>query len=164
MPFLIANNGPDISYTDYYDSENGQRQSFLSWNANSARLLLSDAQVGIIEEIGDGVLYVVIGYGTRDGEPCTQIMWEDGGAEPLFFILHREDSDREILDSYTARPVEFQLYSRAGLYKRWPAVFLRDIGSLPNVEGWGGPQPVSVRSWMDAGETIPQVESKFRKD
>lgn len=108
----IKNRGMALEWSDYWDSGLARAgHCFLSWNANAARLLVPDAQKGLLREMR-GAREVLISRGPwpdQGGRDGIELLWEDGSEEPFCLHLVAEQCDRLIPAAATQRRTRLRL-------------------------------------------------------
>lgn len=109
----IANNGPDIAETNYWDTELNRRGLFyLSGNAGALRLLVPDAYVGAVAEMKRG-RFVTIERSIQQGN-AVDVVFEDMTDSPYCLAL---DKTAQIDRAGLLQPkdnISFSVWTRTG--------------------------------------------------
>ncbi|WP_155806679.1 hypothetical protein [Mariprofundus ferrooxydans] len=132
-PLIIANNGVNISYTNYFDIEQGKAvYVYLSCNAGAIRLLLPDLQMNLLNKI-QSTEHVVISRGAYPSigkHDFIEIMFEDYTGSP--YAIHTEVSQCDFLPANrdSGREFEFSIWTASGKQRTLPC-FLRLVKKLP---------------------------------
>ena len=138
MQFLtIENNGPDISNTNYFDSEHAQRGYFyLSTNAGCVRLLVPDNQIQTIAEFKAATKYVILSRGTwpkqkkNDG---LELLFEDFSDTP--YVIHFGVEQCDMLPNGDG-DWAFAAWTRHGKQFECPLKY-RKVKEIPCLKAWG---------------------------
>jgi hypothetical protein len=142
MLLIIDNNGPEIAYTNYFDTKAAEAgYTYLSTNAGVFRLLIADK---MIFEINDWwkAREVIISRGpwTSEGKPdALEIMFEDYTNAPCLHIMP-EQVDRMPIDDdqdQQGTPPRWKLavWTRHGKMLELPCRYRR-TPKIPWVKAW----------------------------
>lgn len=124
----IENDGPAIVRTDYWGSVHAARcLFFLSWNASTARLLVPDSQLPLVDEMRTGRI-VIISRGPLQGIDSLELMFDDDSDSPFALHIDMRQTDRAIADD--GKRFNVVAWGRAGLLDQWPSRY-RVVDALP---------------------------------
>lgn len=91
----IANDGPDIVSTNYWDSPHAQRGLlYVSANAGVLRVLVPEATENLLPEMATGKR-VTIEASMQDPR-CWDLVFEDGSDAPFFLAVDKRQFDRAL--------------------------------------------------------------------
>ena len=128
-PVWVENNGPIITYTNFWDSALARSGRFyVSTNSGCIRVLLPDQLREATNEM-EGSEYVIVTQGKLHGEPALELLWEDHSNQPYFLVTHADCTDRTFPDLESGRKVEVAIYTSDGLVKVFPGHFR--VANLP---------------------------------
>lgn len=134
----ISNNGQEIEFTNYWDSEHARRgYVFLSWNAGAGRLLIPDSQGALLPEMKSGK-YVIVSRGPwidQGGRDAVELLFEDGTDSPFALHLVAEQCDRMIPATDQGGGLVVTAWTRAGEQLRLPAKY-RKVDEIPCLAPW----------------------------
>jgi len=92
----IANNGADITYTNYWDTEHAHSgYCFLSGNAGAWRLLVPPEAEVMLAEMKTGKSASIEPSVHRPGQ-CWDVVFEDGTQSPFSVAIDRKQLDRKL--------------------------------------------------------------------
>lgn len=136
----IENSGQEIVSTNYWQTDAAVAGNFyLSINAGAFRLLVPEAQEGIIAEIETArSVEVYCGDWTEAGKRGTwQLVFDDGSDTPFMLMLSPEQVDRTLPEADSGREdLVLLVYTQDGEVLRRPAKF-RLKALLPYLGSWG---------------------------
>jgi len=105
----VANNGPDIASTNYWQTEHAARGlCYLAANAGVLRLLVPDAAASLLAEMKTGRSVTIEPSISAHG--AVDIVFEDGTDAPFALTLDRRQSDRAI----TVGKCKFAVWTSSG--------------------------------------------------
>jgi hypothetical protein len=135
----IANAGPRIKETDYWDSEQAQAgKFFLAINAGCIRLQLPDSQLGMLAEMKTGKKVIVSrgpwpDQGRDDG---FETMFEDYSESPFAIHVGIESWDMVPAKGTTGKKWDFAIWTRSGcMYQK--KCYYRTVDRIPCMKPWG---------------------------
>lgn len=129
----ISNDGPEIRTTDYWTSDLAAiGNSFLSWNAGAARLLLSQRMAADIAGM-KAADHVIISRGSLAGfgPDALEVLFDDGSDTPYCVHLARSHYDHLIAQS-SSGPTGFTAWTMEGKAFALPAWY-RVVRHLPDL-------------------------------
>ncbi|MEW6095681.1 MAG: hypothetical protein AB1567_04025 [bacterium] len=138
MPIIVQNNGAEIIYTNYWQSEYAQRGFFyLSINAGTFRLLVpTHHEVEIADWEKATEVIVSRGPWPQTGKlDAVEILFEDGTSNPYAIHLGSESVDRMPLDTDQDHTWRFTVWMANGKRLEFPCRY-RVVKSLPCLEEW----------------------------
>lgn len=119
----IRNQGPDILWTNYWETEHAKRGfCYLSGNAGVWRLLVPAADAQILDEIRTG-RQVDIVPSTEDPRNHVEIVFDDGSSAPFYIAIDKRQVDRSLSPDGKTRlavwtekgkQIEFDCYIKLG--------------------------------------------------
>lgn len=99
--FSVANNGPELVSTDYWETFQAQRgDCYLSGNAGVLRLLVPSAQDAMLQEMQKGTR-VTIERSILNPGRAFDIVFEDGTPSPFYLSLGHQQKDRKLTPGRT---------------------------------------------------------------
>lgn len=134
----IANDGPLIKHTNYWDSPYSHSgYAFLTWNAGTARLLLPDALKPGLRDMAAAKCVVISRgpLGDAGGRDAFEILFEDFSDAPYALTMSFEQTDGVPLEA-ALEGFTLTVWTRGGLKQRYPAKF-RLVNQLPCMAPWG---------------------------
>ncbi len=132
----IANNGPRIVETNYFDLPHARAGLFfVSVNAGTFRILVPDNQLSAIAEMRSGPK-CVISRGPLGDSDAIELMFDDGSDSP--FALHIDARQVDRLLGYETAEVVVTAWTRDGLAATWPGYY-RAVPTLPCLDPWPTP-------------------------
>lgn len=129
----IGNDGPEIQTTDYWTTELAAiGNSFLSWNAGTARLLLSERMALDIADM-KAANHVIIsrGWFAGFGTDALEILFDDGSDTPYCVHLARSHYDH-LIAQFSSGPAGFTAWTKEGKLFALPAWY-RVVRHLPDL-------------------------------
>lgn len=135
----IANNGPLITHTNYWQSEYFHSgYALLSWNAGVARLLLPDAMKSWLRDMKTAKHVIIsrgpmLQAGGRDG---LEILFDDFSDHPYALSMGAEQALQVPADTVREN-FRLTVWTRGGLKQSHRAMFRR-VAQLPCMAPWGG--------------------------
>jgi hypothetical protein len=140
--FIITNDGSTIVSTNYFDSPHARAgYLFLSWNANTARILLPESQAGMLREMKTGKTVIIsrgplVDHGGRD---ALELLFDDGSDSPFSVHILVEQTDRNLPEDNQGGGFDVTVWMRQGKTVterlRRPGKY-RVVGALPCLEPW----------------------------
>jgi hypothetical protein len=134
---LIANDGPLIKHTNYWQSEYFHSgYAILDWNAGTARLLLPDTMKPGLRDMATAK-HVIISQGAMiqaGGREGIEILFEDLSDEPFTLTMSIEQVLR-VPNEAVRENFPLAIWTRGGLKQRHPAKFRR-VTQLPCLKPW----------------------------
>ena len=134
----IDNNGPDIVYTNYWDTEHAQRgYLYLSWNAGAARLLVPDVQIKALPDMRSAA-YVIISRGPwreQGGCDALELLFEDDTDSPFSITLRTEQTDRLLPETNQGARLVVGVWTRSGKQMEFSGRY-RIVASIPSLQSW----------------------------
>lgn len=136
----FENDGPIISRTNYFKSTYEKNNIvFLSWNANTARVLIPDGLKADLQEMcGTKQVIISRGYWTEMGVAnAIELLFEDESDNPYCIFLSPEQTDRVIPEAAQGGSDNFfvSIYIRMGEKFRFPAKY-RIVDTIPYLKPW----------------------------
>lgn len=129
----ITNRGGDILYTNYFDSLQAKAgQIFVSWNASTARVLVPDAELWMINEL-HSVSECIISRGKMKGNDALELLFEDGSDSPFVIFMGMDQTDRVITND--GKSFMVAVWTRTGKVAQWPGYY-RVVKKLPCLKPW----------------------------
>ncbi len=135
----IANNGPLIAHTNYWQSEYFHSgYALLSWNAGVARLMLPDAMKSWLRDMTTAKHVIIsrgpmLQAGGRDG---LEILFDDFSDHPYALSMGTEQALQVPADTVREN-FRLTVWTRGGLKQSHRAMFRR-VAQLPCMAPWGG--------------------------
>lgn len=135
----IANDGPLIKHTNYWNSEYFHAgYALLSWNAGVARLLLPDLLKHALREMKTAK-HVIISRGPMhqaDGREGLEILFDDYSDTPFVLTMSIEQALQMPAEGLRQN-FRFTIWTRGGCKQSHPAMF-RKVSHLPCMAPCGG--------------------------
>lgn len=134
----IRNNGPEIEFTDYWQSEQAAMgYVYLSINAGCFRLLVPTArEPDVLEMLTGREALVSRGPWTEQGgREAVEILFEDNSNNPYVLHMVSEQCDRLPANSDRNKTFTLAIWTRAGKQGEMPAR-LRFVKRLPWLKPW----------------------------
>ncbi len=135
----IANDGPLIAHTNYWQSEYFHSgYALLSWNAGVARLLLPDALKPGLRDMKTAK-HVIISHGPMlqaGGRYGLEILFDDFSDQPYALSMGTEQALQVPADAVREN-FRLTVWTRGGLKQSHQAMFRR-VAQLPCMAPWGG--------------------------
>jgi hypothetical protein len=137
---IIANDGAEITSTNYWQTEQAQKGLFfLSINAGCMRLLVPNTQLGMLRDMTENVREVVLTRGTLDGvADAVELMFEDGSDTPFYMHIGPAQADRMWTSQDEKRQWPFVIWTMTGKVASFDRCFLRRTSRLPYLKPWKG--------------------------
>lgn len=93
----IGNNGSEITYTNYWDSEHARCGfCYLSANAGVWRLLVPPEAETMLADIKTGTS-VLIEPSTQEPGRCWDVVFDDGTDAPFMIVIDKRQLDRAMM-------------------------------------------------------------------
>ena len=136
----VVNNGQDIDYTDYFDSEIAQKGYLMaSINAGCLRVLLPDQMSYVLNEIKTAD-HVVVSKGPSEkfagGGEMWEIMFEDYSETP-FGLFIGGNQFAGFVPSLDNSAWDFSVWTRQGCAFRSKAYMRKARVEIPCLQSWG---------------------------
>lgn len=134
----IANNGPILVHTNYWESALAHAGLFfLTWNAGEARLLTPDSQLHNLSDMSTAKNIILSRgpWAQINGEVGIEILFEDHSDEPFALYMELICMDWCLSQSDHGESFRFSVWTREGIQLSLPARF-RVVPEIPYLREW----------------------------
>ena len=133
----IQNAGPEISFSNYWDTELARvGVCYLSFNAGAARLLLPKDLARHLKRMALATHAIISRGPNSRGRDRLEILFEDASATPLSIELTTKvQTDQPLLASDEGKPLRLSVWTREGKQIELPCDF-RMVPEIPCLQPW----------------------------
>ena len=136
--FELSNNGPEISETNYWDSQCAKEgRHFLSWNAGVARVLVPDSRMNDLPDMA-AAKEVIISEGPwreRGSQMGWELLFDDRSNSSFCLHLSQDQTDTLCAPIEHGAAFKIAIWSRKGRQLQFGAR-LRRVEAIPCLQRW----------------------------